>query len=119
MNAETKMLLNLGLILVGVLVSALSQILLKKAALKTYDKWIDQYLNPLVMVAYFLFFSSSLTNVIAFRVVPLSYAPIWNAAAHVFVTLLAFLMMKERPGKRKLVGLLIILAGIVLFSLQL
>lgn len=117
MNIE--LLLNLGLILLGVLVSSLSQIMLKKAALKTYPRWIDQYLNPLVIIAYALFFGATLTNVIAFRVVPLTYAPIWNAAGHLFVTLLAFFIMKERPGKRKLIGLGIILVGIVLFSLKL
>ena len=119
MNGERELLLNLGLIMVGVLVSGLSQILLKKAAEKPYARWIDQYLNPLVILAYALFFGSTLTNVIALRVVPLSYEPVWNAAGHLFVTLFAFLLLGERPGKRKLLGLAVILCGIVLFSLHL
>lgn len=110
---------NLALILVGVLISSASQIMLKKAALRTYDKWYLQYLNPLVIAAYAIFFLSTLTNVIALRVVPLSWAPIWNAAAHVFVVVLAFVFMKERPGRRKLAGLGLILLGVVLFSLPL
>ncbi len=111
--------LNLALILFGVLIASFSQIMLKKAALRTYDKWYQQYLNPLVICAYGIFFLSTLTNVIALRVVPLSWAPIWNAAAHVFVVALAFIIMRERPGRRKLIGLGLILLGVVLFSLPL
>ena len=110
---------NLALILFGVLISAGSQILLKKAALKSYDKWYQQYLNPLVIGAYAIFFASTLTNVIALRVVPLTWEPIWNSASHVFVVALAYLLMGERPGKRKLLGLGAILTGIALFSLSL
>ena len=109
--------LNLALILLGVLISACSQIMLKKAALKPYDKWYQQYLNPMVIGAYAIFFLSTLTNVIALRVVPLTWEPIWNSAAHVFVVALAYLIMGERPGRRKLMGLGAILAGILLFSL--
>ena len=110
---------NLALILFGVLISSLSQIMLKKAALKPYEKWYRQYLNPLVIGAYAIFFASTLTNVIALRVVPLTWEPIWNSAAHVFVVVLAYVFMGERPGRRKLLGLGAILAGIALFSLPL
>lgn len=109
----------LALILFGVLISAFSQIMLKKAAGKTYTKWYQQYLNPLVIGAYAIFFLSTLTNLIGLEVVPLTWEPIWNSAGHIFVCVLAYLFMRERPGKRKLIGLGLILAGIVLFSLPL
>lgn len=108
-----------ALILFGVLISAFSQIMLKKAAEKTYDKWYRQYLNPLVIGAYAIFFLSTLTNLIGFEVVPLTWEPVWNSAGHIFVVALAYLFMRERPSKRKLAGLGLILAGIVLFSLPL
>ena len=110
---------NICIMLFGVIIAALSQILLKKAAMRTYRRWIDQYLNPVVIFAYFIFFLSSFCSVVALRVLPLSLTPVWNSAAYVFVTLFAYLIMKERPGKRKLTGLAIILAGILLFSLPL
>ena len=110
---------NLGVMLFGVLIAALSQILLKKAAQRTYDKWWRQYLNVTVIVAYAIFVLSSFCSVVALRVLPLSLMPVWNSAAYLFVALFAFLIMKERPGKRKLAGLVVILLGIVLFSLEL
>jgi uncharacterized membrane protein YraQ (UPF0718 family) len=48
--------LNLGVMIFGVLIAALSQIILKKAAMRTYDSWIKQYLNFPVVFAYFIFF---------------------------------------------------------------
>ena len=107
----------LGLIIFGVLISAISQIMLKKAAEKTYHKWYQQYLNPLVIGAYAIFFSATLTNLIGLEVVPLTWEPIWNSAGHIFVVALAYIFMGERPGRRKLLGLGTILAGIVLFSI--
>ena len=109
----------LALILFGVLISAFSQILLKKAAGRAYEKWYQQYLNPLVIGAYAIFFLSTLTNLIGLEVVPLTWEPVWNSAGHIFVVLLAYLFMGERPGRRKLFGLGLILCGIVLFSLPL
>ena len=44
-------------------------------------------------------------------------APVWNSIGYVFMTVLAYLFLKERPNKRKLAGLAVIIAGIVLFSL--
>lgn len=108
---------NFGVMLFGVLIAALSQILLKKAALRAYDKWWKQYANATVIGAYAIFLLSSFCSVIALRVLPLSLQPVWNSAAYLFVALFAFLIMKERPGRRKLLGLLVILAGIVLFSI--
>lgn len=48
-------LLYASLALTGVFVSAVSQVMLKKAALKKYDSKIKEYLNPLVIFAYILF----------------------------------------------------------------
>ena len=111
--------LNMGLMIFGVVIAALSQIILKKAAIKHYDTWLKQYLNAPVIIAYFIFFVSSFCSVTALKVLPLSLMPVWNASSYFFVTLFAYLVMKEIPNRRKLVGLGIILVGIVIFSLPL
>jgi multidrug transporter EmrE-like cation transporter len=110
---------NFAIMVFGVLIAALSQIILKKAAMKQYDTVLKQYLNAPVIFAYFIFFLSSLCSVIALRVLPLSLMPVWNSSSYIFVTLFAFLMMKEKPNRRKLLGLGVILCGIVIFSLPL
>ena len=47
--------LYIGIYLLGVLISSISQVLLKKAALHTYDSPLKEYLNPLVITAYAIF----------------------------------------------------------------
>ncbi len=110
---------HLAIMLLGVSIGAVSQILLKKAAQQTYDTFWKQYLNARVIGAYSMFVLSTLCTVVALRVLPLSLMPVWNSAAYVLVTLFAYLIMKERPNRKKLVGLGVILLGIVLFSLPL
>lgn len=116
---ESNFGLNMAIMVFGVIIAALSQILLKKAAMKHYDSWIGQYLNAPVILAYFIFFVSSFCSVVALKVLPLSLMPVWNASSYFFVTLFAYLFMKEKPNRRKLLGLSVLLVGIVVFSLSL
>ena len=48
------------IVLLGVFISAISQVMLKKSAVKKYDSRIKEYLNPLVIFAYFIFFIATL-----------------------------------------------------------
>lgn len=104
------------LMLFGVLISDFSQILLKIAATKTYKNWVFQYLNWRVITAYFIFFTSTICTVIAYKVVPLSMSPVWTAAGQIFVTILSFVFLGEKPGKKKILGIAIIIVGLFVFS---
>ena len=99
----------------SVFISALSQILLKLSARKEYDNLLKEYLNPLVIVAYSIFFASSLLTVIAYKEVPLSMGPVIESVGYVFVTLMSFLVLKEKIGRQKLVGIILILIGVLIF----
>ena len=106
------------LFLAAVFISSVSQIMLKKSANKSYDSKLGEYLNPWVIVAYGLFFCATLVTVIAYKYVPLSLGPILESSGYFFVTILGMVFLKEKVGKKKAVGLLIILAGIIIFNLQ-
>ena len=60
----------------GTFISAVSQVILKKAALKKYDSRIKEYLNFPVMFAYTLFVLTTFMCIIAYRVIPLSFGPV-------------------------------------------
>ena len=116
---KTEFYLHLALMLLSVLIANFSQLLLKASAGRSYDKWYQQYLNPHVIGGYGLLGVSFVFSFFGLRgdAMPLSMAPVWNSIGYLFMTILAYLFLKERPGKRKLVGLAVIIAGIVLFSL--
>ena len=52
--------------LFGVFISGISQVMLKKSAMKKYDSALGEYLNPLVIGAYTLFVAATLCSVVAF-----------------------------------------------------
>lgn len=103
----------IALFLFSVFISSVSQILLKSSAKQQYEKSWKDYLNWKVIVAYGIFFLSSLLTVFAYRYVPLSMGPILEASGYLFVAVLGYFILKERIGKRKWLGLSLILVGIV------
>lgn len=103
--------------LFSVFISSLSQIILKTSANQKYDNWIREYLNVKVIVAYTIFFTSSLLTILAYRGVPLSMGPILEASGYIWVAVLGRLVLKEKISKEKMLGLALILIGIIVFSL--
>ena len=75
--------------------SAISQVLLKQSAGRTYKSVIYEYLNWRVIVAYGISFSVLLLNTYAYTVVP----------------------MKEHFTRGQLIGNLIIIAGVLVYTL--
>ena len=101
----------------SVLISSFSQILLKKSALKKHKSTRREYLNPQVIIAYVLFFGSTLITVYAFKYVPLSMAPVLESLGYVFIGVLSFIFLKERLRIKGVVGMLLIVAGVIICSL--
>ena len=101
----------------GVLISSVSQIILKKAAQKEYPNKIREYLNARVIFAYIIFFGATLCSIWAYTVIPLSLGPILESAGYIFVAVLSWLFLKEKITKKKMLGLSIIIIGIIIYSL--
>lgn len=106
-------------IMVGsVLLSSFSQILLKKSAQKQYPSKLKEYLNPLVIFSYGLFFLCTLIAMYALKVVPLSMSPILEATGYIFVAILSYIFFKEKLTKKQLLGMILIISGIVIYTLK-
>lgn len=102
----------------GTLISAVSQIMLKKSAQKQYPSKLKEYINPLVIIAYVLFFGTTLISMYALKVVPLSMSPILEANGYIFVAVLSYILLKEKMTRRQLAGMALIICGIVVYSLK-
>ena len=101
----------------GVFISAIAQIILKKSAGKEYESKIREYLNPYVIIAYAIFFGATFCTIYAYKGVPLSFGPILAASEYVFVAVLSKLFLKENIILKKFIGLSVIIAGIIIYSL--
>jgi multidrug transporter EmrE-like cation transporter len=106
------------IMLAGVIIAALSQFILKKAATREYKRFIDQYLNWRVVVGYGMMVLSTFCTIIAQRVIPLSMSPIWDACSQIFVLSIGFFILHESLTKRKLTGVALMLAGILIFLIR-
>jgi len=105
-----------GVLLVGIFISSVSQVLLKKASQKKYESRIKEYANPLVIMAYFMYFATSFLTVIAYRGIPLSMGSILGATSYIYVTIFGVKLFGEKINRRKVLALLMIISGIVIYS---
>lgn len=103
--------------LVSVLISSVSQVILKSSTKKKHDNKLKEYLNPMVMGAYLMFFLATLMTTMAYRGVPLSFGPVLEATGYIYVAVLGRIILKEKVTKKKVAGNLLIIAGIVICSL--
>ena len=103
-------------LLLGVFISAISQVMLKKAAMKKYDSVIKEYLNPLVIFAYVLFVGTTFLSIIAYRGIPLSMGPILEATSYIYVTIFGVIIFKEKMNLQKIIALGLIIGGIVVYA---
>lgn len=111
------MILYACILLVGVFVSAVSQVMLKKAAQKTYDSKLKEYLNPLVIFAYILFVGTTFISIVAYKGIPLSMGPILESTSYLYVTIFGVTIFKEKLNKNRIIALALILCGIAVYSL--
>ena len=112
-----KLLLFAGIYLISVFISSVSQVLLKKSAEREHKNALAEDLNLRVIVAYMLFFGATLVTVIALKYVPVSLGTVLESTGYIFVTILGVIFLKEQVSRRKLIGLGIILAGVLLYSM--
>ncbi len=106
------------LALFGQLLASISQILLKQSSGKTYPNFIRQYLNVLVIGGYGLLVISMLVAIICYGHMPYMYVVIIEPVGYIMVMFLSRLIFKEKVTRNKLLGMLLILCGILVFYLM-
>ena len=101
----------------GTFFTAVSQILLKQSSNIKYENKIREYLNFRVILSYGMFFLILLLNTWCYTKVEMRYGPVIDTAAYVFVLLLSRLIQKKKITKGKILGNLIIITGILIYTL--
>lgn len=96
-------------------ISSLSQILLKKSASREHKNFILEYINFNVIVSYLIFFGCTFITIYAYRGMDFSLGPVLETSSYIFITFLSAVILKEKITKKKLIGILIIIMGILLY----
>ena len=103
------------LLVLSVLVSSVSQIILKKSASKTYNSIFREYFNLYVITGYGLMVVSTVLVILGLKGVPYKNEPIIESLGYIFVMFLSNRILKEKITKKKIIGNLLILVGIVIY----
>lgn len=101
----------------GTFLSAISQILLKQSANRPHKKAIYEYLNWRVILSYCIFFGVLLMNTYAYTKVDMKYGAVIDTLSYVFVMILSCLLLREKFSRGKIIGNLIIMAGVIVYTL--
>ncbi len=100
----------------GTFFSAVAQVLLKQSSEMTYKSFIREYLNWRVITAYGISFAVLLFNTYAYTAVDMKYGAVIDTFTYVFVLVLSYFLLREKFNKGQLIGNLIIIAGILLYT---
>ena len=103
--------------IISVLISSVAQVMLKAEADKKHESRLKEYLNPMVITAYGIFFLSTFLTMYALKYVPLTYSPIIEPLSYIFVPVLGVLVLKEKISRRRVLGIAVMLVGIAVFSM--
>ena len=104
--------------LLGVFIASIAQVLLKKSAQKVYDNIFKEYLNMMVVLGYSMMLISTMCTVYAYRKIPISLAMVLDATGYVFATLFGYLFFGETISARRILALLLIILGILVYAIS-
>lgn len=105
------------LYLLGTFLSAVSQVLLKKSAMREHETWLAEYLDWRVVLGYLIFVGCTFMTVFSYRGLPMSVGPILETTGYIYVTIFGVTIFHENLNDKKIVALAIILIGILIYAL--
>ena len=101
------------LFIFSVLIASISQIFLKKGSENNKSLFFNKY----TIIGYVILVISTLCTVTAYKKVDLSMGVLLESLSYIFVPLLSYFILKESISNRKIIGMLVIILGIVIFNI--
>ena len=111
-----KVLFYASFILLGTLISSVAQVLLKKAAIQEHCSVKDEYFNKYVVVAYGIFVLATFLSIYAYKGIPLSMGAVLESTSYLYITIFGAYFFKEKITLQKVVALIFIVFGIIIYS---
>ncbi len=99
----------------SVLVSVLSQVLLKSSAISKKENIVKEYINLKVICAYSMFFLCTIFAVICYRYIPLSWGAVFESLAYIYIPIISYFIFNEKISSKKILGMGLIIVGMIVF----
>lgn len=103
--------------IISICIASVSQILLKKSANIKRTSKIKEYLNMYVISAYGLLVISTLLTMYAYKQINLSVGVVIEAIGYIMVAILSYFCIKEKFTKNKIIGIILIIIGVIIFAI--
>lgn len=101
----------------SMLIASTSQVLLKLGAQREYPNFIREYLNPFVIGGYGLLVVSMVIAIVCYKGLGYLGTIVLEPISYVIVMILSRIIFREKVTRSKIVGMLLIIAGIAVFYL--
>lgn len=99
-------------------IAAFAQMLLKKSAMEEHKGVLSQYLNWKVIIGYGMMFVGMLLGVVGYaHGVEVKEGSVTETLGNVWVVILSWFFFREPITKKKIIGNILIIAGIIIFNL--
>jgi len=99
-------------------IASFAQVLLKKSATEEHASFLREYLNWKVIAGYAIMFAGMFINIYVYsRGVEYKNGPVMESIGNIWVVLLSFFFFGEPITKKKVLGNILIIAGIFIFYL--
>lgn len=105
------------LYLCSTFLASVSQVLLKKAALREHKTLLEEYTDWRVILGYGLFVGCTLLTMLAYKGVPLNVGPVLEATGYLYVTVFGVSIFHEKMNPKKIAALVMIVVGIFIYAL--
>jgi drug/metabolite transporter (DMT)-like permease len=104
--------------LVSVVISSLAQILLKKSSGEKKKRFIFEYLNFKVIVAYGMIFGCMLLAIYAFTGMYYRLGAVIESLAYLLIMIFSRIFTGEKITRRRVLGNCVIVLGVLIFTIN-
>jgi drug/metabolite transporter (DMT)-like permease len=105
------------LTLIVVFFTSIGHLLLKIASLRAVESGGHPYTQPISLVGYAIFAFVALLSIYAMKGLDLKVFFALNSMTYVCIPLLAYLVLKESFTQNKIIGVIVISLGVLMFNL--
>lgn len=103
--------------IMSALITAFSQVILKKSANKKYKSIVFEYLNPYVLFSYVCYVGVLVLNVFIYTKVDYRFGIVISSMSTILVMILSNIILKEAVTRKRIIRNVIIFCGILIFML--
>jgi drug/metabolite transporter (DMT)-like permease len=104
------------LTLIIVIFTSVAHLLLKKGSVISTDKHVKMYFHPYSITAYVIFAIVAFLSIYAMMGLDLKVFFALSSLTYICIPVLSFMFLKESVTKNKLIGIIMISIGVIVFN---